>query len=184
MRELSLHILDIVENSIEAGASLIEIIIKENISGNLMEIIIKDNGRGMTEKELLQVVDPFVTTRTTREVGLGIALFKEAAERCGGELVMYSRPGEGTSLKAVFQYDHLDRAPLGDITNTMVGLIATKPELDYYYRHLYLTQGDKREFVFETIEVKKELSSLAINNLKVLNWIEDYFRKELKDLWR
>jgi anti-sigma regulatory factor (Ser/Thr protein kinase) len=184
MRELSLHILDIIENSIEAGASLIELNIEENLRDNLLVIEIKDNGRGMTEEELLKANDPFVTTRTTREVGLGIALFKEAAERCNGELRLSSRPGKGTILRTVFQYDHLDRAPLGDIVSTLVGLIAVNPGLDFYYRHLYLIKDEKREFVFNTAEIKQELEGIEINNSQILNWIEGYLKEGLKDLWR
>ncbi|MFW6381752.1 MAG: ATP-binding protein [Bacillota bacterium] len=178
MKELSLHILDIMQNSLAAGADCIELTIRENRQQDQLIIEIRDNGRGMDRDQQQQVTDPFVTSRQTREVGLGLPLLSEAARRCGGELKLESTPGEGTRVEAWFQYNHIDRAPLGDMPGTIVSLLAVNPELELVYRH-YLNQ---RQFVFKTSEIRQELEGVALNHSRVLNWIEDYLRQGLKDL--
>ncbi len=123
MRELSLHILDALQNSLEAGATLVELIIDEDLPADRLTITIRDNGRGMDEATLARVTDPFFTTRKTRHIGLGIPLFKMAAERCNGGLAITSQVGQGTTLVATFQHSHLDRAPLGDMAGTLLSFI-------------------------------------------------------------
>ena len=113
MEELSLHLLDLIQNSVKAGASLVEIIITEK--AGLLTIILEDNGCGMSEEFLSRVESPFTTTRTTRKVGLGIPLFKQAALMAGGDFSITSRQGEGTRLTATFELDNIDRAPMGDL---------------------------------------------------------------------
>ena len=135
MRELSLHILDVVQNSLAAGATTIEITVAELIRANRLQITIADNGRGMAAEELRRVLDPFYTSRRTRKVGLGLPLFQAAAQRSGGDFRIVSQPGEGTNVSAVFQYDHLDRAPLGNLTETLVTLIVCNPGVRFLYRH-------------------------------------------------
>ena len=119
MKELSLHILDIVKNSVKAKADLIEIKIDEDRAGNRLVIEIIDDGCGMSEEFLKRVRDPFTTTRTTRKVGMGIPLFEMAAVMAGGSFDISSKVGEGTKVAAVFAYDSIDRAPLGDMVGTM-----------------------------------------------------------------
>ncbi|MFW5992341.1 MAG: ATP-binding protein, partial [Halanaerobiaceae bacterium] len=152
MRELSLHILDIMENSIEAGGSFIKLTIIEDIAGNSLIIKIEDDGRGMNEKEQRDAVKPFWTTRTTRDVGLGIPLFKEASRQCNGDFKLKSSPGKGTEITAEFEYDHIDRAPLGNIPATISGFIAANPDLDFKYKHIY----NDKIFLFSTEAIKKE----------------------------
>jgi hypothetical protein len=123
MRELSLHILDVMQNSLEAGATLIELTVDEDLPADRLTITVRDNGRGMDEATLARVTDPFFTTRKTRHVGLGIPLFQAAAERCDGDLRLASQVGVGTTLTADFQHSHLDRAPLGDLTGTLMSVI-------------------------------------------------------------
>ena len=135
MKELSLHILDIAENSVKAEASLIEIEISEDTGKNLLTIAIKDNGVGMSEEFLKRVKDPFSTTRTTRRVGMGISLFEAAAEQCGGGLEISSEQNVGTEVFVRFQLDHIDRAPLGDMAGTMQTLIGGSPDRDFVYSH-------------------------------------------------
>ena len=120
MRELSLHILDIIQNSIAAEADLIKLYIEKDYEEDELVIEIIDNGSGMDPEEKENVLDPFVTSRTTREVGLGLPLFKEAALQCAGDFNLDSAVGEGTELKAVFQLSHIDRAPVGDIVGTVI----------------------------------------------------------------
>lgn len=183
MRELSLHILDIVQNSIKAEASLIKIEITEDLNEDFLSIAINDNGSGIDERVLCKITDPFVTSRTTREVGLGLSLFKAAARRCGGDIEIKSSPGKGTSVKAVFVHSHLDRAPLGDIAGTVITIITTNPAIDIIYHHFfYRGNSSWEDFLFDTREIKKQLEDVSINKPQVLNWIEDYLREGLIDL--
>ena len=115
MKEISLHILDIIQNSISAKAKVIQLTIFESTINNVLIVTIEDNGQGMEEDFLEKVTNPFITTRTTRKVGLGISLLKAAAERCGGSFHIDSQKGIGTKVEAIFQYNHIDRAPLGNM---------------------------------------------------------------------
>ncbi len=178
MRELSLHILDIVQNSISAGAEVIEIFIDENIEEDILLIKIIDNGRGIAEDKLAQITDPFITSRTTREVGLGLSFFKEAARRCEGDLEISSVLGQGTEVKAYFKYSHIDRAPLGDIKGTLISLVSVNPEIDFIYHHRY----QNKAFDLNTVEIKKELDGMDINKPKILKWIDGYIEEGLEDL--
>lgn len=135
MEDISLHILDIAENSISAGAGRIEIRIDEDQSKDSLTIEIKDDGKGMDEKTLKKAVDPFFTTRTTRKVGLGLSLLAQAARESGGMLDLRSKLGKGTIVKAVFRFSHPDRKPIGDINETIRTLIAGHPGIDFLYEH-------------------------------------------------
>ena len=177
MKELSLHILDIVQNSVKAGASEIEIYINEDTFKNLLEIDITDNGCGMSEEFLKTVRDPFSTTRTTRKVGMGISLFEAAAVQCGGHLEIESEPGKGTSLKVFFEYDSIDRAPLGNMAETMVTVIMGAPDINYVYKH---RKADK-EFVFVTDDIKNALGGVPIDAPEILNWVKEYIGEGLEN---
>ncbi|MFW6022687.1 MAG: ATP-binding protein [Halanaerobiaceae bacterium] len=179
MRELSLHILDIVQNSISAGADNIEIVINEDIENNLFTIKIIDDGSGIEKEKLKKITDPFVTSRVTREVGLGLSFFQEAARQCDGKMEIDSVVGEGTEVRAYFQYDHIDRAPLGDIRGTLTSLVSLNPDVDFKYKHKYRD----REFVFDTGDVKKELEDIKINQPEVMKWIREFLEEGLEDLY-
>jgi hypothetical protein len=178
MKELSLHILDIAQNSIKAEANLIEIEIDENINNNLLSISIKDNGNGMDEEILKKVIDPFFTTRTVRNVGLGIPLLKNAAERCDGSFEISSRIGFGTEVKAVFVYNHIDRAPLGKMGDTMMVLLNNSEKFEIYYKHIY----NSNEFVFDTKEIRALLEDVNITSPDILLWIKDYIKENIDEL--
>jgi K+-sensing histidine kinase KdpD len=135
MEDLSLHILDIAENSISASAKRIEIRIDEDEGKDLLTIEIKDDGNGMDEETLQKVLDPFFTTRTTRRVGLGLSLLAQATRESDGTIELDSRPGEGTTIKASFRYSHLDRKPMGDIDETLRTLVVGHPGVDFLYEH-------------------------------------------------
>lgn len=169
MRELSLHILDALENSLEAGATAVELIIEEDLATDWLTITIQDDGRGMSEDQLARIFDPFFTTRDTRHVGLGIPLFKAATERCNGDLTIESQMGEGTTLRATFQHSHIDRAPLGDITGTLMAIILSG-SCDLHYVH----KVDGREFVFSTKEIRSELDNIPLTHPAVRNWLQDF----------
>jgi len=173
MEDLSLHILDIVENSIDAGARKIQIEICEDVEKDLLSIEIRDNGRGMDEGTLKKALDPFFTTKTIRKVGLGLSLFREAARQANGDLWMQSKVGQGTKLRATFQHSHIDRKPLGDMAKTMTTLIIGHPEIRFVYRH----RKDGGKFQFDTDKLKKKGDLTAMNALEVVslvrkNWPE------------
>jgi signal transduction histidine kinase len=135
MEDLSLHILDIAENSITASAKRIEIRIDEDQAKDLLTIEIKDDGKGMDEQTLKKVLDPFFTTRTTRRVGLGLSLLAQAARESDGKIELDSRPGGGTTIRASFRYSHPDCKPMGDIDETLRTLVVGHPEIDFLYEH-------------------------------------------------
>ncbi len=178
MKELSLHILDIVQNSVRAKATQVEIIINENLNENMFEIIIKDNGKGMPKELIEQIKNPFATTRTTRKVGLGIPLFLEACQRCEGDLDIQSEEGVGTSLRAYFQHNHIDRAPMGDLVNTMTMLVLSSPEI----RYIFTYSINNNDFTMDTKEVQEILQGVPINDLTVIKWLEEYLNENIAAL--
>jgi hypothetical protein len=145
--------MDVAENGITAGARRICILIEEDLAENRLKIVIKDNGKGISSDMLSKVTDPFVTSRTTRRVGLGLSLLKEAATRCDGDFMIESEPGKGTVVTATFRHDHIDRAPLGDIAGTIAVLIAGNPDVDFVYDHVI----DGKSFSFDTGKLRMEL---------------------------
>ena len=152
MEDFSLHILDIVENSIRACAKKIEIKIIEEKKKDLLTIEIIDNGKGMDEKTLKNVLDPFFTTKNTRKVGLGLSLFAQSAGESGGSIKIESKPGKGTKVKATFGYSHIDRKPIGDINESLKVLITANPDINFIYEY----QEDCISYHLDTIKgIKK-----------------------------
>lgn len=170
MRELSLHILDVVENSLAAGATHITLLIEENLSEDRLTITVTDNGRGMDAETLKQATDPFFTTRTTRHVGLGLPLLKAAAERCNGQLVLESAPGQGTRVVAHFQHSHIDRAPLGDMAVTVLTILLSERLVNLHYIH----RVDGKMFEVNTEELRKILEDVPFSHPLVRNWLYAY----------
>lgn len=175
MTELALHILDIAQNSISAQASLIEIIIYEDVKTDLLTIEIIDNGKGMNEKEVMKATDPYFTSRTTRKVGLGLPLFKQAAEQCAGSFSLQSFPGKGTKVKASMQHSHIDRQPIGDMPGTIALLASSNPDIDFIYKHI----TNKGRFTFDTREVKTELDQIPMTHPKVIKFIREMIQENL-----
>ncbi|KAB3535924.1 ATP-binding protein [Alkaliphilus pronyensis] len=178
MKELALHILDIAENSIRAEATEIKITIVEDVVLDVLEITIEDNGAGMDNEFLDRVLDPFITTRTTRKVGLGLPLFKLAAQQCNGDLIIESRKDIGTKVKATFQHSHIDRVPLGNIVDTIVAIILADEKIDIKYKHVY----NSDEFFLDTVEIKEVLKGVPITNIDVILWIKSHIKEALKEL--
>jgi nitrogen fixation/metabolism regulation signal transduction histidine kinase len=178
MKELSLNILDVAENSVKAKASLTEILITEQ--GNKLTLQIKDDGCGMDSEVVKSVVDPFYTTRTTRKVGLGVPLLKLAAEQTGGELEVESKTesefpeDHGTTVTAVFFKDHLDFTPLGDVVSSIITLIQGHPETDFYFCH---STGDKK-VELDTRQLREVLGDAPLNAYEVIKWIEEYLLEQ------
>ncbi len=178
MRELSLHILDVVENGISAGARCISIRVEESTSRDRLEICIRDDGRGMPAEKIRRLSDPFVTTRTTRRVGLGLSLLAAAARRCEGDIHVNAERGRGTEVTACFRRSHIDRAPLGDMAATMGMLIMGNPHLDFVYIH----RVDEGEFVLDTRELKAELQGLSLNEPVLVQHLTESMRRSLNEL--
>ncbi len=178
MRELSLHIMDVMENGIAAGATLITLKISEDTRGNLLRISIADNGAGIPEEMLEKVLDPFYTTRTTRRVGLGLSLFREASRRCEGEFHINSKKGQGTEVTASFRLDHIDMAPMGDLAGSLTCLIMGNSGVDFAYTH----EIDGRSFHLDTRDIRAELDGLPLNNPGVIRYITDTICESLEKL--
>jgi anti-sigma regulatory factor (Ser/Thr protein kinase) len=177
LREISLHILDVAENGITAGSELIEIIIDENRIENLLTVIIKDYGKGMSSEMVRNATDPFVTTRITRRIGLGLSLWKEASKRCGGDFSIESEPAKGTIVTATFRYDHIDRAPIGDIAGTITLLIAGNPDIDFVYDHVI----DGNRFTVDTRELR-DSPGKSLTDPALLFRLKKQIENELKKL--
>ncbi len=177
MEELSLHLLDLIQNSVKAGASLIEIIITEK--AGLLTIELNDNGCGMSEEFLQRVESPFTTTRTTRKVGLGIPLFKQAALMAGGDFGIISRQGEGTRIKSSFEINNIDRAPMGDLAGTILGQVLSTP-VTPDYRLLYAVED--ASFEFDTREIRRQLEGVPLDAPDVIAWMKDYLEEGIREL--
>ena len=180
MRELALHILDIAENSISAGATKIEINIDEDLQEDILKILIKDNGKGMSPDTLARITDPFVTSRTTRKVGLGIPFFKAAAEACEGTLNMNSQIGLGTAVEVNFKHSHIDRMPLGDISGTLLTLIIGTPDVHWTYKHTV----NNNQFIFDDEPIKETLDGLSLCNPGVMKFIREMLQDGIHSLYQ
>lgn len=178
MQELSMNILDVSENSVCAGASLIEISIDEKPSKDLMSITISDNGCGMSPEQLKSVTDPFFTTRTTRKIGLGIPFFKMAAELTGGKLDIQSAVGKGTVVTAIFIPSSVDCMPLGDINETIFTLVHCNPKIDFVYRR----RLENSEMILDTREFRRILNGIELNDPKVSQFIREFLTENTDEL--
>lgn len=178
MKELSLNILDIAENSVKAKASLIEILLTQE--ENVLTLVIRDDGIGMCKEVLEGVTNPFYTTRTTRKVGLGLPLLKMAAEQTGGTMTVASvsenddKINHGTTVTAVFYTDHIDFTPLGDMVSTITTLIQGHPDFDFLFIH----KTDEREVTLDTRELRTVLEGVPLNSYDVIKWIEEFLSEQ------
>jgi DNA mismatch repair ATPase MutL len=175
VRELSLHILDIMQNSIAAGATKVQVVVRADIKLDSLVIRIEDNGKGMDAAMVAKVLDPFVTTRTTRRVGLGIPMFAEAAQACDGSLEIDSEPSKGTKVEARFRLSHIDRAPFGDIRSTMVTTIVANPGISFRYEQ----DVDGKTFSLDTDDMKEQLGDVPLDDPSVIRWMNNYMEQGL-----
>ncbi len=178
LSEISLNILDVAQNSIRAGATVIVIEVVTDTKEDRLSVLIQDNGCGMDETQLEHVTDPFYTTRKTRKVGLGLPFLKQEAEAADGSFEIASHTGEGTSVKAVFGLSHTNRMPLGDINTTIYQLIIFNDSIDFRYRYAY----DEREFTLDTKEIRKILDGLPINHPDVTQFIREYLEENTAEV--
>ncbi len=179
MKEISLHILDIMQNSVTANANLIELTVIEDEKNDILSFSVKDNGKGMSKELLESVTDPFTTGRTTRKVGLGIPLLKHACELTGGKIDIKSKLGEGTVISATFVYSSIDRQPLGNMSETMHQLITSYGDVDFIYSH----KVNDKEFLVDTREFKKILGEVSFRENAVSLWILEFLKEGEEELY-
>ncbi|RXQ97372.1 ATP-binding protein [Ancylomarina salipaludis] len=178
MRDLSEHIMDIIQNSVRANASFVELEIFEDVKKDIYKLIFIDNGCGMSPEVLANVCDPFYTSRTTRKVGLGISLLKQNAEQAGGGLDIWSEEGKGTRLEVNFSHSNIDRPVLGNIAETMMLLVGANPEMDFIYKHT-TSEG---EYVFDTREIKEVLEEVALNDPNILVYLKEMINENINTI--
>lgn len=183
MRELSLNVMDIAQNSVTANSSEILISVIGNLDREILTITIEDNGKGMTKEQVQSVIDPFFTTRTTRKVGLGVPLFKMEAEMTGGSLNIDSTVGVGTKLTAVFNTNHIDMVPLGDINGTILPLVTGNPSIDFIYTYGKILRGEENSFSLDTREVKEVLGDgVSLDMPDVVVWLKEFLEENTKEI--
>lgn len=182
MKDLSMHVLDIMGNSIRAGARNIELSITENSEENTYSITFRDNGCGMEKQLLDQVLDPWFTSRKERKVGLGLSLLKQNAEMCGGKFSLNSTPGlngEGdTLLEVQFEHDHMDRPVAGDLAESVMIMVSSWPDRDFVYTH----STDEGNYRFDTKEVKEFLEGIPINHPEMKSHLTAMIGENLRDI--
>ncbi len=178
MRELALHLLDIAENSVAAGAKTIRIEVVEDTIADRLQMKISDDGKGMSEEMVKQVIDPFVTSRTTRKVGLGLPLLKEAAELCDGSLIISSKVGEGTDVAVDFKRSHIDRMPLGDLSTTFLNLLIANPAVHFIFTY----RVNKESFYLDDSSIKSELQGVSMTEPVVLTFLRNLFESGINNV--
>ena len=174
MRDLSLHILDLIENAMRAGASAITVTVAESPDRDTLNIIIEDNGPGLRDAPET-VLDPFYTTKESKRTGLGLSLFQAAAERAGGQLTLGKSALGGLAVKATMRLNHLDRAPLGDLAATISSVVCTNPQIDLRCR---FSMGE-RECELRVLDVAKELVADRRSGLAVARRVAERIREGL-----
>lgn len=178
MKEISLHIMDIAENSVTAGAKKVSITVEEDVPANRLSVCVEDDGNGISAQTLTKITDPFVTNRKTRIAGLGIPFLKSAAEDCNGRLRIASKPGKGTCLVAEFERDHIDRMPLGDLAGTILTLVVGFPETRWLFR--YRVNG--KAFVFDSEPIKQELEDIPFTEPTVLRFLRKTLQRGISSI--
>ena len=178
MNDISLHIIDIIQNSLSAGAERITLTVEENIPSDFLTITIEDNGKGMNRETVQRLEDPFYTTRTTRRVGMGIPLYKQSALQSGGGLSVSSEEGKGTIVKAWFGYSNIDRPPLGDVANSFVLMVSANPQIHFILRYVF----NESEYIFDSKEVAEVLGDISLSDVRVIKMVEEMIKENLKEL--
>ena len=172
MREIALHLLDIAENSAAAQSTKVSIEVQEDLVNDRLNARVIDNGCGMDAETAPNVQDPFYTTRTTRNVGLGIPLLKLAVEQAEGRFSLESELGKGTRVDAEFCHSHIDRMPLGDLASTFLAMLISHPQIDWTFTYRVAeNDGQNRDFVFESAELKSELGEIPLTEPEILTFV-------------
>ena len=175
MNNLSLYILDIVQNSLKARATDVIIKINEDLKRNILEIQVIDNGIGIEEENISKVTDPFYTTRDTRKVGLGLPFFKEVCENCNGSLKILSSKNQGTSIIAQMDHNHINRLPLGEMEETIYTLLINDENAEIEYIHT----TDNKQFKINSKEINSILDGVSLKQYEIMKWIKGYILMSL-----
>ena len=178
MRDLSMHVLDIAQNSIKAGAKLVTVSFVMEANGRLA-FTVEDDGCGMTPEFLACVTDPFTTSRTTRKVGLGIPMLKQSAEMCGGDFDIQSEVGKGTVIRSVFDTANIDCIPMGDICDSLLTLVMLNPDKPEF---LFQASSPAAQAVFDTRQVREVLGGVPLNEPMVIAWMKESIEEEFKPI--
>lgn len=178
MRDLSMHVLDIAQNSIKAGASLVTIGFTVD-EKRVLTFFVRDDGCGMPPELLARVTDPFTTTRTTRKVGLGIPMLKQSAEMAGGCFGIESTLGEGTYIHASFDLANIDCIPMGEICDSLLSLIVLNPDAPEF---VFQASAPGREALFDTRLVRAALGGVKLNEPDVTAWVKESIDEEFKPI--
>lgn len=178
MEDISMHILDVTENSLTAGASKIFIWLLEDMAEDTLTLEIVDDGSGMKEELLRKVISPFTTTRTTRKIGLGLPYLAQSAESAGGELMVKSDPGIGTRIVATFKLSHIDRIPIGNLCETILTLIICHPKVHFFFSY----EKDNQVFSFSTNMIRKELEGIPLSHSEVIGGLRSMIQEGLDQI--
>ena len=178
MKTISEHILDIVQNSVRAKATLIEIIVEEDKKKDIYTLIVRDNGCGMDEQTLKHATEPFFTSRNTRKVGLGLALLKQNAIQCKGKLELKSEKGKGTEITAFFRLSNIDRPPLGDVWNSYFLTLISYGNITLNYRH----KTENGVFEISSEEIKEMLDGMALKTPEIKNGVTELIKNNLTEI--
>ncbi len=176
MKDLSMHIMDILQNSTRAGASEVTLEVLEDAAADTLTIRFIDNGCGMDAETVQKVINPFFTTRTTRKVGLGLPLLKQNTEQTGGSLDIQSEKGKGTTVTAVFGRSHLDRPPMGDLAGTVVLTASAYPDIHFIFHY----KNDQVDYTFDTDEVNEALDGMSIQDPEIITYLREMVEENIK----
>ena len=175
MKDLSMHIMDILQNSTRAGATEVTLEVLEDVAADTLTIRFIDNGCGMDAETVQKVINPFFTTRTTRKVGLGLPLLKQNTEQTGGSLDIQSEKGKGTTVTAVFGRTHLDRPPMGDLAGTVVLTASAYPDIRFIFHY----HNGETDYVFDTVEVNEALDGISIQEPEVIQYLKEMIQENI-----
>lgn len=175
MKDFSMHILDILQNSISARATKIEFTILKEEKKDLLTFLFKDNGCGMDVETVKRVTNPFFTTRTTRKVGLGLPLLKQNAEMTGGTFSISSVPQQGTTVKATFNLSHIDLKPMGDIAGILVLTVSSHPDIHFIFTY----QSDNHKYIFDSCEIKEALDGISMQNSEIMHYLKEMIEENI-----
>ena len=175
MKDLSMHIMDILQNSTRAGATEVTLEVIENPAADTLTIRFIDNGCGMDAETVQKVINPFFTTRTTRKVGLGLPLLKQNTEQTGGSLDIQSEKGKGTTVTAVFGRSHLDRPPMGDLAGAIVLTASAYPDIRFIFHY----HNGETDYVFDTVEVNEALDGISIQEPEVIQYLKEMIQENI-----
>ena len=178
MVDIAMHMMDIAQNSVRANASLIDISFVEDETKNLLTFSLRDDGDGMSPELLEKVTDPFVTTRTTRRVGLGLPFLKMTAEQAGGSFHIDSKVNQGTFVSVSYRTDNVDCLPLGDVSAYLILLFIANPELDIRFKYVF----NKNEFAVGTMELREQ-GIVDLQDADMARAIKEYVKENLNELW-